>query len=297
MKIYIAGPMTGIKDWNFPAFFAAEETLKRLGHEPINPAHNDGDTVEKALLSAGSPDKPNFTWASYMQRDLPHVLGCDALCLLPGWQDSKGAQLEVTVAKAIGLPLLILDGDVLKPRVQAIGLSGYARSGKDTVGEFLIANHGFKRVSFADPMREALELLNPSIEFHGYWTNLQTALGAVGWEQLKSESSEIRPLLQRFGTEVGREMFGQNFWVDLAISRIPDGSKVVFTDVRFPNEADAVSVLGGEVWRIERPGTKAANAHISETALDSYGFDLIIWNDADLSHLYATVEAQMEIKK
>ena len=46
MKIYIAGPMTGIKDFNFPAFFEAEKQLNKLGHEVYNPAHNDGPTIE-----------------------------------------------------------------------------------------------------------------------------------------------------------------------------------------------------------------------------------------------------------
>ena len=51
--IYIAGPMSGIKDWNFPAFFKAEAELEALGYKVINPAHNDGATVQDALESAG----------------------------------------------------------------------------------------------------------------------------------------------------------------------------------------------------------------------------------------------------
>jgi hypothetical protein len=168
-----------------------------------------------------------------------------------------------------------------------IGLSGYARSGKDTVAETL-AGHGFKRVAFADPMREALLTLNPSIDLDGYRVSLQQAVAAVGWEGLKDLSEELRPLLQRFGTEVCRHMFGQDIWVRTAMARI-DGP-TVFTDVRFENEADAVRNAGGQVWRIERPGTEPANTHVSERALDGYDFDLVIVNDGTLAELKKKVE-------
>jgi hypothetical protein len=293
MKIYIAGPMTGYKDWNFPAFFEAQEILESLGHEVINPAHNDGDTVEAALASAGHPDRPNNSWAYYMRRDLPNVLNVDALCLLPGWQDSKGASLEVHVAEAIGLPLYIIKDNQLVPRITVIGMSGWARAGKDTVADHLVANYGYTKMSFAEPMKRALVALNPKIDYGNMRLNLSWLVDRGGWEELKSLSTEIRPLLQRFGTEVGREMFGENFWVDLAISQIPDGAKVVFADVRFPNEADAIRNLHGEVWRITRDGFGPANDHISEHALDDYTFDQAIDNDSDLESLYRVVDERI----
>lgn len=292
MKIYIAGPMTGYKDWNFPAFFEVEEQLVKLGHEPINPAHNDGATVQAALESAGSPEAPNNPWRWYMRRDLPHVLEVDAICVLPGWQKSKGASLEVTVAKAIGLPILVLKDGQLAPRVSAVGLSGWARAGKDSVASVLVENYGYTRVSFADPMREALRRLSPSIQV-GEMSNisLATAVSGLGWEELKEVSPDIRGLMQRMGTEVGREMFGENFWVDLAIDRIPDGSKVVFADVRFPNEAQAIKQLGGQVWRVTRDGIEPANGHISEHALDDYSeFDQVVLNNGSLEDLEISVK-------
>ena len=288
MKIYIAGPMTGYPNWNFPAFFETENQLIKLGHDVINPAHNDGATVQEALESAGSPEAPNNPWRWYMRRDLPHVLEVDALCVLPGWQKSKGASLEVTVAKAIGLPILVLRNGQLIPRVTAIGLSGWARSGKDTVANILVSDYGYTKVSFADPMREALLRLDPKIHFGDMASvPLSTALsGTSTWDTVKEFSSDIRPLMQRLGTEVGRNMFGEDFWVDLALDRIPDGSKVVFADVRFPNEAKAVKALNGQIWRITRSGGAPANDHISEIALDSYGdFDQEILNDGSIEHL------------
>jgi hypothetical protein len=293
MKIYIAGPMTGIKDWNFPAFFKAEEELEALGYEVINPAHNDGATVQEALQSAGSPDSPNKMWSWYMRRDLPHVLSVDAICLLPGWQNSKGASLEVHVAKAIGLPLMVLRDGKLIPRVEVIGLSGYARSGKDTAADYLVENYGYTKMSFAAPMKEALYKLNPDIRDIGNLVlSVRQAVDLAGWEGVKALTPSIREYLQRFGTEVGRETWGQDFWVDAAINKIEDGTKVVFADVRFPNEADAIKKLGGQVWRVERDGVGPANDHISEHALADYSFDVVLDNVGTLEVFYELLDKQ-----
>jgi hypothetical protein len=292
-KIYIAGPMSGHDDWNFPAFFEAEQQLLGMGYEVINPAHNDGPTVELALESAGNPSAPNHTWAYYMRRDLPHVLSVDAICLLPGWQNSRGAKLEVHVAKAIGLPQVILRDGELLPRVEVVGLSGYARAGKDTAAAWYVENHGYTRMSFADPIREALAKINPTVEVEGLGhmkiqshLHLSESIGHNGWEFLKEHAPDIRGMLQRLGTEVGREMFDADFWVDYALDNAPDGSKIVFADCRFPNEANAIRALGGKVIRINRPGVSAVNAHISETALDDYPFDVIIENVGDIETLH-----------
>ena len=289
MKIYIAGPMTGYDQWNFPAFFKLEESLLKLGYRVVNPAHNDGPTLELALESAGEPERPNNSWNWYMKRDLPHLLECDAICVLPNWQKSKGASLEVQVANAIGVPVYVLENDKLVPRVRALGISGWARSGKDSVAEYLIENNGYGKASFAQAIKDALIILNPVIDVHETRVALSSSLGHLDWDYLKSASTEIRPLLQRFGTEVGREMFGDDFWVDYAIKHVPDGSKVVFSDVRYPNEADAIRKLGGQIWRVEREGYGPANDHASEHALNGYNFDQRIYNDKDLESLWDKV--------
>jgi hypothetical protein len=290
-KVYIAGPMSGMPDWNFPAFFEAERQLLELGYNVINPAHNDGATVQEALESAGSPDRPNNMWSWYMRRDLPHVMEVDILCVLPGWQNSKGAKLEVHVAQAIGIPLMVLKDGQLVPRVTCVGISGWARAGKDTIADHMVANHGYTKMSFAEPMKEALYRLNPLVEHLGGGSmSVMQSVGADrDWDKAKLITPKIRELLQRLGTEVGRDMFGENFWVDLAISKIPDGSKVAFADVRFPNEANAIKELGGELWRVERFNSGPANDHISEHALDDYKFDHLIRNYNGLDSLYKTV--------
>jgi hypothetical protein len=164
-----------------------------------------------------------------------------------------------------------------------IGLSGYARSGKDTVAGMLIGLHKYDNRSFADPMREALRVLNPLVKDGGY--RLRLAVDDYGWDSAKTAFPEIRRLLQVVGTEVGREMFGEDFWIKQALSDVNIEDKVVFTDVRFPNEALAIKNMYGEVWRISRPGVVALNDHASENSLDDWDFDHYIFNDSDMENL------------
>jgi hypothetical protein len=172
--------------------------------------------------------------------------------------------------------------------ISIIGLSGYARTGKDTLADFLAQRHGFEKKSFADPMREALYALDPNIDVDGWRSPLSSAVDAFGWDGLKAISTEVRPLLQRFGTEVGRAMWGTDFWVDAAMRRVV--GPTIFADVRFPNEADAVRNAGGVVWRVQRSGVEPANGHASEHALDGYVFDAVIDNSGSLTDLYAKAE-------
>jgi hypothetical protein len=89
MKVYIAGPMSGIEGFNYPAFDTAEDELRAIGHEPINPARRG---IE-----------PTWTWADYMRHAIRDVTNADAIHLLDGWESSKGARLEATIADALGL--------------------------------------------------------------------------------------------------------------------------------------------------------------------------------------------------
>lgn len=175
-----------------------------------------------------------------------------------------------------------------------VGLSGYARSGKDTVAARLVEEHGFTRLAFADPMREALYRLNPKINIADVQgIHLASAVNGLGWEQVKAESPDARELLQRFGTEVVREMFGENFWVDYTMHLAESLDKVVISDVRFKNEAEAIKAAGGVVWRVERPGTEAANSHASEHDLEGYEFDLTINNVGTIEVLHTVVDFVM----
>lgn len=160
-----------------------------------------------------------------------------------------------------------------------IGLSGFARSGKDTAADFM---HGYRRRSFATPIRWALLTLNPLI---APGVTVRNAVDRDGWDVAKVTYPELRRLLQVLGTEVGRQLLGDDVWVHLALRGLNPDDRVVFTDVRFPNEAQAIKDLGGQVWRITRPGVLEHNAHQSESALNEWDFDKYIHNDGSLADL------------
>lgn len=188
--------------------------------------------------------------------------------------------------------------ELTKEKQLYIGLSGYAGSGKDTVAQTLVDEYGYTRVAFSDAVRDALDALNPYVlspspyghELH----SVQTVVDYIGWDSAKSGYSDIRRLLQRMGTEVGREIFGENIWVDIAMRRVEKiNGPVVFTDVRFPNEYRAIAEMGGALWHVERPGVGPVNKHGSETDLDAEQFDVRIYNGNSLEDLADCVRAIM----
>lgn len=168
-----------------------------------------------------------------------------------------------------------------------IGITGLKRSGKDTAADYLTSTYGFKRYAFADPMREALMALNPKVGA----TYLATLVDYIGWESAKS-FPEVRRLLQRLGTEMGRDLFGEDFWVDRTFSAIHEDPSphVVITDVRFPNEYSRVIAEGGIILRTVRPGLVAADPHPSEllaSQAEEFPAHTTLHNSGDFEHLYA----------
>lgn len=96
-RVYVAGPMTGILDLNFPAFRAAAVQLRALGHEVVSPAE-----INEGLEHEG--------WNACMRRDVAALATCDAIYLLDGWPKSRGARIELQLAKDLGLQWLKSDG-------------------------------------------------------------------------------------------------------------------------------------------------------------------------------------------
>ena len=162
-----------------------------------------------------------------------------------------------------------------------IGLSGYAQSGKDSVADLLCLNYGFKRISFALAIRDAVFTLNPLVNDN---SRVEDLVNEYGWDIAKAHP-EVRRLLQVFGTEVGRNLFGETFWIDQAFKRAEEYERVVFTDVRFPNEAYAIQKIAGEIWRVNRRNHSAVNSHVSEHAMDNYLFNRVVYNDGTLDDL------------
>lgn len=89
MTTYIAGPMTGIPEFNFPEFHRVAAELRAKGIGVRNPAEHGEST-----------DKP---WDHYMRLGLRDLLECDEILLLPGWENSRGARLEHAVAVELGM--------------------------------------------------------------------------------------------------------------------------------------------------------------------------------------------------
>lgn len=89
MRLYIAGPMSGLPDFNYPAFHAAEAELWSAGHGVLNPARN--------------PEQDS--WEGYMREAIALVVQADGIAFLPGSKDSRGARLELNMAEALGMEI------------------------------------------------------------------------------------------------------------------------------------------------------------------------------------------------
>lgn len=92
MKIYIAGPMTGLPEFNYPAFHKAAAMLRAAGHDVINPAEN--------------PPPACGTWQGWMRMSVAQVAGVDGVVMLPGWECSRGARLEHDIATQLKLQVI-----------------------------------------------------------------------------------------------------------------------------------------------------------------------------------------------
>lgn len=177
-----------------------------------------------------------------------------------------------------------------------VGLSGWARSGKDSFAGFLV-EQGFVQAAFADPIREALLRIDPLVHVTGEPPMPLSSLikSPSDWGWAKDNTLDVRGLLQRLGSEFGREMFGEDFWVNYALSRATD-PLVVISDVRYQNEAEAIRARGGVIVRIERDGVGPANDHASENEMTDYQhFVATVYNDRDLQHLKEVAGAFLQV--
>lgn len=114
MKIYVAGPMRGVPDFNFPAFDMATEHLRELGHTVFSPAERDRNKYGEGVNDSRTGDLADLDMIKFNIRD---ALGADlawicahadAVVVLPGHETSTGARAEVATAKALGIPVYTL---------------------------------------------------------------------------------------------------------------------------------------------------------------------------------------------
>jgi hypothetical protein len=207
-----------------------------------------------------------------------------------------------------------------------VGLSGYKGAGKDAVGDILVRDYGFTKMAFADPLKRMLRRLDPIIGHDLYAgccaecsdqpevteVRMSDAL-KFGFDDQSLKHSpwaeEVRDLWVRFGTEVFREE-DEDYWVDKAVEAITDEgapSRIVFTDVRFENEAEMIYSLRDEdefvpqdlrplssLWRIARPGFTAGD-HVSEQMVGLLGEEVTILNQGSLEDLEEPVAIAMDL--
>lgn len=208
-----------------------------------------------------------------------------------------------------------------------VGFHGRMYSGKDTAASMLLgllSDHGIYscRAGFADKLKTSAALAL------GASTDLETDEYRDICDQIKQEGVEIwvmekvddesgdiftpvhqitgRQYLQFYGTESHRNVFGSDFWVDALLPApqvgmpfMIDGIDVLaVTDVRFPNEAERILDLGGDVVRITRPDNEGGDTHASEVDLPD---DLVTYelsNGGSLGDLESAIDAmarQMEL--
>ncbi len=182
-----------------------------------------------------------------------------------------------------------------------IGIAGRAGAGKDTLAFHLTQVYGYTRYGFADPIKM---LLN---ERFGWTTEMWDDRD---WKENKStvngsrflhtpegdwEHFSPRSWAQWLGTEVGRNCFGEDCWVNLMektfkkerekTCNLRHPFQMVIPDVRFLNEARRIQALGGEILNILRPGDRIASDHPSEAGLPDSVITHYLYNNKDIPHL------------
>lgn len=207
-----------------------------------------------------------------------------------------------------------------------VGLSGYAKSGKDTVAAMIQELTSVNGVSpwvikkFSGKLKEVASILTgipvDNFESQEYKeTELGEEWNGWGYRARNSGTSvlphftgdpyrkrmTVRELLQRLGTDAVRNNVHDNAWVNALMAEYRPHkmseyypSRWIITDVRFLNEAHAIKERGGFIVRVHRPGVGPVNNHPSETSLDEWPFDYILTNDKDLAYLREAVKSLID---
>ncbi|MEV4037717.1 hypothetical protein [Streptomyces umbrinus] len=175
-----------------------------------------------------------------------------------------------------------------------IGIIGRARVGKDTAGKWLVEERGYRRVAFADPLRECALALDPIVDVIEYGDDverLSQLVARIGWEAAKGRNPEVRDTLQRIGQ--GVRAIDEEFWLRTALKNVnaanEAGVPAVVTDVRYRNEAASLMRSGFHLIHIARPGVPQLD-HESENSLGPEDAHFLVVNDGDVEHLHEQLE-------
>ncbi len=170
-----------------------------------------------------------------------------------------------------------------------VGVTGYATSGKDTFAKSLALRGGFYVMGMSDALLDMARVLNPLLQYDdGQLFELNRVLDAVGYTEAKKIPS-VREYLQRLGTEAVRDIIGEDSWTRAAeqrfVGRLAEGTNVVVTGIRFPNEAAMIKAYAGTIVKVLRNGTEPSNGHSSDTLLDTLPVDVVVFNNGTVDDL------------
>ncbi len=198
-----------------------------------------------------------------------------------------------------------------------IGICGFIGSGKDTIADYLVNFHEFRRDSFAATLKDAVaavfgwdrELLEGRTKQAREWREQVDPWWA---ERLNMPNLTPRLALQLWGTEVCRRGFHDDIWIASIENKLrASQDSIVISDCRFPNEIASIRQAGGLVVWVRRghiptwyhlavnanKGNKSAQemlqdlgVHVSETAWVGTDFDIVINNDGTIEELYAQIK-------
>lgn len=179
-----------------------------------------------------------------------------------------------------------------------VGLGYQARSGKDTVADYLCKTYGFHKTAFAESLKEGVRAIFGLTEEQLYGDQKETL--DPFWEDTP------RNILQKVGTECMRRGYREDIWVKCVEGKVRTSLyNWVVSDVRFPNEADAIRSWGGHLIQVMRPEDSrpsiATKFHASETSMVGYQkWQYELYNDGTLADLEKNVDrimALLDVKK
>lgn len=170
---------------------------------------------------------------------------------------------------------------------EIVAFIGLRRSGKDTAAEALVAE-GWKLVKFADALKGMLRCY---LDFVGIPPTISEKMIEGELKEVPSpalQGKSPRWAMQSLGTEWGRNLIGDNLWVDATVAKAKQYARTVISDCRFPNEAEAVRSQGGTIIRIIRDGL-TVDSHPSESLIEGLTADFTIVNDGTVDDLKTKV--------
>lgn len=190
--------------------------------------------------------------------------------------------------------------------IEVIGLHGGLESGKDTAFSMIekVAQRPVKRDAFADRLKQsAAAALGYKGDDPIAFCNELKEVGQITIELYPGDIYKIvtgREYLQWYGTEAHRQVFDPDFWIKAVLpdegrDDLEQDTLLVITDVRFPNEAEAVRRVGGEVWEVDASKRKPRDeSHASEKRLPDGLIDYVLDNNGTLEDLERNVRAALE---